>query len=41
MFQANRLADGTFLLERFLKGAPFMAPLLFANMGMVGLAFFA
>ena len=36
--QANRLADGTFILERFLKGAPFMAPLLFANMGMVGLA---
>ena len=23
--------------ERFLRGAPFLAPLLFANMGLVGL----
>ncbi len=23
--------------ERFLRGAPFLAPMLFANMGMVGL----
>jgi hypothetical protein len=25
------------VLERFLRGAPFLAPLLFANMGMLGL----
>ncbi len=30
-------AGGTFVLERFLRGAPFLAPLLFANMGLIGL----
>jgi hypothetical protein len=29
--------SGTFVLERFLRGAPFMAPMLFANFGAVGL----
>jgi hypothetical protein len=33
----NLLADGTFVLERFIRGAPFMAPLLFANIGTIGL----
>jgi len=35
--QANLISEGTFVGERFLRGAPFMAPLLFCNMGMVGL----
>jgi hypothetical protein len=26
-----------FVMERFLRGAPFLSPMLFANMGMVGL----
>jgi hypothetical protein len=30
-------ASGSFLLERFIRGAPFLAPLLFANMGSLGL----
>lgn len=30
-------ASGAFLLERFIRGAPFLAPLLFANMGSLGL----
>lgn len=29
--------QGEIVLERFLKGAPFLAPLLFANMGALGL----
>jgi hypothetical protein len=33
----NLIADGTIVLERFIRGAPFMAPLLFANVGMIGL----
>jgi hypothetical protein len=33
----NQLADGTLVLERFIRGAPFMAPLLFANVGTIGL----
>ncbi len=33
----NLLADGTFVMERFIRGAPFMAPLLFANVGTIGL----
>jgi hypothetical protein len=32
----NLTGQGTILLERFLRGAPFLAPLLFANMGMLG-----
>jgi hypothetical protein len=34
----NLVSEGTFVGERFLRGAPFMAPLLFCNMGMIGLA---
>jgi hypothetical protein len=33
----NLVAQGTIVGERFLNGAPFMAPLLFANMGTLGL----
>ena len=33
----NLIADGTIVLERFIRGAPFMAPLLFANVGTIGL----
>ncbi len=34
----HNLGDlGTFLDERFLRGAPMLAPLLFANMGLLGL----
>ena len=35
--QANLTAYGTFVGERFLRGAPALAPLLFANMGTIGL----
>ena len=30
-------AAGAFVIERFIRGAPFLAPLLFANMGSLGL----
>ncbi len=30
-------AAGVFVVERFIRGAPFLAPLLFANMGSLGL----
>ena len=30
-------AQNVIVVERFLRGAPFLAPMLFANMGMVGL----
>lgn len=30
-------AGGAVVLERFVRGAPFLAPLLFANMGLIGL----
>jgi len=33
----NLIGSGAIVLERFIRGAPFMAPLLFANMGMLGL----
>jgi hypothetical protein len=33
----NLIADGTIVGERFIRGAPFMAPLLFADMGSLGL----
>jgi hypothetical protein len=33
----NLIAEGTIVGERFIHGAPFLAPLLFANMGMLGL----
>ncbi len=35
--RADMTAQGTFVLERFLRGAPALSPLLFANMGMTGL----
>lgn len=35
--QVNLTADSTFVPERFLRGAPFLAPLLFSNMGVLGL----
>lgn len=35
--QENLTAQGTIVGERFLRGAPFMAPLLFADMGALGL----
>lgn len=34
--QVNLTADSTFVPERFLRGAPFLAPLLFSNMGVLG-----
>ena len=33
----NLTTQGVFVGERFLRGAPFMAPLLFADIGMIGL----
>jgi hypothetical protein len=33
----NLTSRGQFVLERFIRGAPFLAPLLFANMGSLGL----
>jgi hypothetical protein len=35
--QANLTPSGLFVAERFVRGAPFMAPLLYSNMGMLGL----
>jgi hypothetical protein len=35
--QENLTASGQFVVERFIRGAPFLAPLLFANMGALGL----
>jgi len=32
----NLTANGQFVLERYIRGAPFLAPLLFANMGSLG-----
>lgn len=32
----NLTAGGVLVPERFIRGAPFLAPLLFANMGMLG-----
>jgi hypothetical protein len=36
-FGSNLIAGGTIVQERFLRGAPLLAPLLFANVGMLGL----
>lgn len=33
----NLTSGGVVVTERFIRGAPFLAPLLFANMGMLGL----
>ncbi|HSR47916.1 MAG TPA: hypothetical protein VLL77_08000 [Anaerolineales bacterium] len=35
--QENLSSGGSVVAERFVRGAPFMAPLLFANMGTLGL----
>jgi len=35
--KANVIAQGTVVVERFLRGAPVLAPLLFANVGVLGL----
>jgi hypothetical protein len=35
--QANLIAGNTIVIERFLRGAPFLAPLLYTNMGLLGL----
>jgi hypothetical protein len=35
--QFDLTAQSVIVAERFLRGAPFLAPLLFANMGMLGL----
>jgi len=34
--KANVIAQGTVVVERFLRGAPVLAPLLFANVGVLG-----
>lgn len=34
---ANLVAGGTIVVERFIRGAPFLAPLLFSNVGVLGL----
>ena len=35
--QQNLIASGLVIQERFVRGAPFLAPLLYANMGALGL----
>jgi len=35
--QSDLALHNAILAERFLRGAPFMAPMLFANMGLIGL----
>jgi uncharacterized membrane protein (UPF0136 family) len=35
--QADLVQQNQFVLERFLRNAPFLAPMLFANMGLFGL----
>lgn len=35
--QGNLIAGNTIVVERFLRGAPFLAPLLYTNMGLLGL----
>jgi hypothetical protein len=34
---SNLTAGGAIVIERFIRGAPFLAPLLFSNMGILGL----
>jgi hypothetical protein len=33
----NLIAQGTIVVERFIRGSPLLAPLLFANVGLLGL----
>ena len=35
--QSNLISGNTIVIERFLRGAPFLAPLLYTNMGILGL----
>lgn len=35
--EADLVAHNTIVLERFIRGAPFLAPLLYTNMGLLGL----
>ena len=35
--QGNLTAQGSIVGERFVRGAPFLAPMLFINMGALGL----
>jgi len=35
--QSNLVAYDVVVLERFIRGAPFLAPLLYTNMGLLGL----
>ncbi|GAP62158.1 hypothetical protein ARMA_0581 [Ardenticatena maritima] len=35
--QANLVGKSTVVIERFIRGAPFLAPLLYSNMGILGL----
>ncbi|KAA3656320.1 MAG: hypothetical protein DWQ04_31465 [Chloroflexi bacterium] len=35
--QANFIGTSTIVAERFLRGAPFLSPLLYSNMGLLGL----
>lgn len=35
--ESNFVGDGVFVIERFIRGAPFLAPMLFSNMGLLGL----
>jgi hypothetical protein len=35
--EADLVAQGTVVFERFIRGAPLMAPMLFSNMGLLGL----
>ena len=36
--EQNLVAQNTIVVERFLRGPPFLAPLLYSNMGLLGLA---
>ena len=35
--QGNLTSEGQVVVERFIRGAPFLAPLLFANIGTLGI----
>lgn len=35
--RADLTAGNVIVIERFLRGAPFLAPLLYTNMGLIGL----
>jgi hypothetical protein len=35
--EGNLTSEGQVVIERFIRGAPFLAPLLFANIGTLGI----